>query len=144
MKISEKIQERLDKMLIRAGKMFAKKTLASDIQKIYDEACSLITQEMYASQQSDSYLDISTFAYNNKTCKAISKIVSNRSQEQGNMTVGELIEHLSKFEKDSAVKIASWVSCMTDAGTDLGGDEDHRITDITDLETRVVISVERD
>ena len=55
------------------------------------------------------------------------------------MTVGELIEKLSKYDKNLPVNVSAWESCMTDAGTDLGDYSEKTSLSIYDLETRIVI-----
>lgn len=144
LKISEKAELHLQKMVARAEKMYAKKVLASEISDLHQDAINWVQRDLRLVDGSPFSSESRRAAYANKHITRIHELYMLRSKEQGNMTVGELIDHLSKLDRDRIVKISSYISCVTDAGTDLGGDEDHKITDIQDLETRVVISIERD
>ena len=55
------------------------------------------------------------------------------------MTVGQMKEALSKFDDDVFVAVRQYHECITDAGTDLGGDEAHGIDGIYDLERGYVV-----
>lgn len=57
-------------------------------------------------------------------------------------TVGDLLDELSKYNRKTKVVASYYVSVMTDAGTDLGGHEDHQIEKVTDLESRIVLELE--
>lgn len=54
-------------------------------------------------------------------------------------TVGDLKEALKNFDDKLPVFITIYHESITEAGTDLGGEEDHGIENVTDLETRIVL-----
>lgn len=144
MKLSEQMRNKLDSLVAKAERMYDKKALNRDISDLAEKGTNLIVAEAMKNDKDLSYFDARSAAFRHASIQKIQQFAIKRMREQGNMTVGELIDHLSKFDKDRVVKIMCHVSCVTDAGSDLGGMEDHKITDIVDLETRIEVNIERD
>jgi len=80
-----------------------------------------------------------------KTKEDIQKIILKRmAQEKVEIqTVGDLVAALNKYDQNTPVVATQFFECITDAGSDLGSDEECVITNIVDLDTRVVIEVDR-
>ncbi len=144
MNLSEKANDKLLKVLEKAKKIYNSKGLASEISELRNKASNIIYDDLQKQGQDLSNFQDIRFVYKNPIIIDICKLIVAREKEQGNMTAGELINHLSKFDKDRIVKIFIHVSCMTDSGTDMGGMEAHKIADITDLETRIEITATPD
>lgn len=55
------------------------------------------------------------------------------------ITVKQLIDLLKTFDGDMMVAVNVFHSCITDAGTEMGGDEAHGVEGVYDLEKYIVI-----
>jgi len=136
------IEEQMNSCLSKAERLYEQKAFDSKIQDVYRDAYNVLYQSCY---DKDTGLDnkrLVKLVSTDSTMKKILSLAQKRSKEQGRMTVGELIEKLSKFNPNSPVKVSYYVSQITDSGTDMGGSEEHSINDINDLETRVVLSID--
>jgi hypothetical protein len=51
--------------------------------------------------------------------------------------VSDLVEFLQTVNQEASVEISIYQECLTDAGTDLGGDIEYDV-DVYDLDTRIV------
>jgi hypothetical protein len=133
-------EEKLLKLLNKAETLYKKKAFLREIEEVYQEACNVVRD--YCSDCKSKTYDNTKFASiikTNKVIKKIQNICFARSKDQKEMNVGDLIKKLSEFDKNTPVKVSYYVSCMTDSGTDMGGDEERPIEDIYDLQTRIVL-----
>ena len=56
-------------------------------------------------------------------------------------TVGDVLDALSKYDRNQKIFGTQYHECITDAGSDLGGSEEHKIRGVYDLESRVIIDI---
>lgn len=59
-------------------------------------------------------------------------------------TVGGLIDELTKYPRATLIKGSCYVVNVTAAGTDMSGNEERSIIEVTDLESRVVVVLSED
>jgi hypothetical protein len=57
--------------------------------------------------------------------------------------VGDLMDELKFYPRKTPVFCTQYIECITDAGTDMGGNEECQIKAVVDLESRLVIEIER-
>lgn len=57
-------------------------------------------------------------------------------------TVGKLIEHLSKYDKNIPIYVEKYVDCWDGEGTNMSYMDEKRIEEICDLESRLVLKLE--
>lgn len=64
-------------------------------------------------------------------------------EKQRAITVGEMIEELSKYDRSKPFYATQYHESYTDSGTDMGSSEEHDVEGVYDLESRVVLKVSR-
>lgn len=144
-KLSEEVENEIKSICEKVNLMYNERELASEMMPFISKIHSIILNELYNKfDKKKDYFEMENIVSKNKYYLEVNKLYQKRRDEQKKMTVGDLIHHLSKFNPNLPIKIESYVECITDAGSDLGGMEDHSINEITNLETKVVISIERD
>lgn len=80
-----------------------------------------------------------------KTKEDIQRIILKRmTQEQVAIrTVGDLMSALKKYDKNTPVLATQYFECITSSGTNMGSDDQCAISGIVDLDTRIIIEVNR-
>lgn len=143
MKLTQKTTDELAGLLKQVEKRYSEKALQSELEAVLQDALSKARSELMKDGKTDYYRTYE-HALKQESIAKIAKIVAKRGKEQEKMTIGELIEHLSKFDKDKLVEMSVWVDeGCNDSGTDFSGFEPHIIQDIQDLDTRIVITINR-
>jgi len=137
------IVKQLESYKKEAQKFYDNNELSSKIWDLQHKSSSLIENYCRNILKIDKSFDVFQISSKNEIVTFITKLAIKRKESQENMTVGELIKHLSRFDHNIKIVIPVFESCVTDAGSELGSDHDYYIADIQDLGNRITITTER-
>jgi hypothetical protein len=139
-------ESRLNKIAAKAEREYNKKCQPKALWKFQDDMREVIREDLYKTLGNvDIFGKYNPYIIlrNTEVGKKVEDLSRKREIEFKNMTVGDLIVQLSKFNKNLPVNIMCHVASLTDAGTDLGGKESHKIQTIADLDSRLEIEISK-
>ena len=137
------IVKQLESYKKEAQKFYDNNELSSRIWDLQHKSSSLIENYCRNTLKLDRSFDVFQISSKNEIVNFITKLSIKRKESQENMTVGELIKHLSRFDHNTRIVIPVFESCVTDAGSELGSDHYYFVSDIQDLGNKIAITTER-
>ena len=127
------------------------------IQKIFDEVKQLLAEDclkievepwrnclftllyiQHYPNSGDSIPKAHDLAINDPAYKQLEKMIN---KHKFTVNIGNLSRYLSQYPNDMPVVFESWESCMTDAGTDMGGNRERDLQSIVDVDQKIIITL---
>lgn len=121
----------IDRLLKNAEDRYAAGCHRNELYQINNHMSTIISARLgYGKSEKDARL------------KRVRELGELRAKEDKIETVDDLIRQLQKLNGTSRIVAEVYESCITDAGTDLGGFEDRLIEDIKDLGGKVILTID--
>jgi hypothetical protein len=131
-------EEKLDNLLGTVKQMLSENCLKIEIEPYHASIRETIRQEYYAKNKDGNLTGEIQYILLHPAFKEIEKIMR---KHKFTVTVDNLTRYLSQYPGDMQVVFETWESCITDAGTDLGGNTEKELQSIVDVNDKVVITI---
>ena len=146
-------KEKIQKILDEVKQLLAEDCLKIEVESWRESLYQLLVNEYYqkyqksdtsskdnlsAAEEFDEILAPMHYARGHASYKQLEKMID---QHKFTVNVGNLSRYLSQYPNDMPVVFESWESCMTDAGTDMGGNRERDLQSIVDVDQKVVITL---